>query len=157
MKILELGKLAEKLQNLKSEGKKIVHCHGCFDLMHPGHIKHFQAAKKMGDILVVTITPDVYVDKGIGRPVFNQNLRADSIAALECVDYVAINRWGTAEQVLKLLKPHIYAKGQEFETLEDKTGKLQKELDVIKEIGCEMRFTHEIVFSSTQLLNTYFK
>ena len=156
MKILDLDKLAEELSDLKSKGKKIVHCHGCFDMMHPGHIKYFQASKKMGDILVVTVTPDQYVDKGSGRPVFDQYLRTESIAALECVDYVAVNRWPTAENTLRLLVPDYYVKGQEFEKLQDKTGKIQKEVDVVKEIGGEMRFTHEIVFSSTKILNRYF-
>ena len=125
--------------------------------MHPGHIKYFQAAKKMGDVLVVTVTPDRFVDKGTGRPVFSQVLRAESIAALECVDFVAINKWPTAEETLRLLHPDIYVKGQEFENLEDKTGKIQKEYEVIKEIGAKLGFTHEIVFSSTELLNKYFK
>ena len=156
MKILDLDKLAEELSDLKSKGKKIVHCHGCFDMMHPGHIKYFQASKKMGDILVVTVTPDQYVDKGSGRPVFDQYLRTESIAALECVDYVAINRWPTAENTLRLLVPDYYVKGQEFEKLQDKTGKIQKEVDVVKEIGGEMMFTQEIVFSSTKILNRYF-
>lgn len=155
-KIAAIGDLIEKTKSLKLEGKKLVHCHGCFDLMHPGHIKYFQAAKKMGDVLVVTVTPDKYVDKGPGRPVFDQNLRAESIAALECVDYVAINEWETAEETLRLLKPDIYVKGQEFEKLEDKTGKIQREAAVIQEIGAELRFTHEIVFSSTQLLREHF-
>jgi bifunctional ADP-heptose synthase (sugar kinase/adenylyltransferase) len=110
----------------------------------------------MGDILVVTVTPDQYVDKGSGRPVFDQYLRTESIAALECVDYVAINRWPTAENTLRLLVPDYYVKGQEFEKLQDKTGKIQKEVDVVKEIGGEMMFTHEIVFSSTKILNRYF-
>jgi len=153
MKILELDELAKKIRGLKSEGKKIVHCHGCFDLMHIGHIKYFQASKKMGDVLIVTLTPDIYVDKGPDRPVFSQNLRAESIAALECVDYVAVNKWPTAEDTLRLLRPDIYVKGQEFEKLEDKTGKIQKENEIVKEIEAEMRFTHEIVFSSTKLLN----
>jgi len=157
MKILELDELAKKIRDLKSKGKKIVHCHGCFDLMHIGHIKYFQASKKMGDVLIVTLTPDIYVDKGPGRPVFNQDLRAESIAALECVDYVAVNKWPTAEETLKLLRPDIYVKGQEFETLEDKTGKIQKEYEVIKEIGAEVQFTHEMVFSSTKLINQYLK
>ena len=157
MKIFKLEELAKKIQNYRTDEKKIVLCHGCFDLMHPGHIKYFQAAKKMGDILIVTVSPDCYVDKGPGRPVFNEILRAESIAALECVDYVAINNWPTAEETLKLLKPDIYVKGQEFASLEDKTGKLQKEYEILQEIGCEMRFTNEIVFSSTQLLNQYFK
>ncbi|MBI5100337.1 MAG: adenylyltransferase/cytidyltransferase family protein [Nitrospirae bacterium] len=156
MKILDLDTLASRISRLKSEGKKIVHCHGCFDLMHPGHIKYFQAAKKMGDVLVVTITPDEFVDKGPGRPVFNQQLRADSIAALECVDYVAVNKWPTAEATLRLLRPDYYVKGQEFEQLHDKTGKIQREYEVVREIGAEMRFTHEVVFSSTRLLNKWF-
>jgi rfaE bifunctional protein nucleotidyltransferase chain/domain len=155
--ILGLEELAERVRVLKSQGKRIVHCHGCFDLMHIGHIKYFQAAKEMGDVLVVTVSPDVYVDKGPGRPVFDETLRAESIAALECVDYVAVNKWPTAEDTLRLLRPHIYVKGQEFEKLEDKTGKIQKEYEVVKEIGAEVRFTHQIVFSSTTLINKYFK
>ena len=156
MTILEINELAQKIPGLKSEGKKIVLCHGCFDFMHPGHIKYFEASKKMGDILVVTVTPDIYVDKGPGRPVFNENLRAECIAALECVDYVAVNSWPTAENTLRLLRPDIYVKGQEFENLEDKTGKIQKEYEVVLEIGGEVKFTHEIVFSSTKLLDKYF-
>lgn len=156
MKIFEIEYLAKKIGQMKNEGKQVALCHGCFDLMHPGHIKYFQAAKKMADILIVTVTPDAYIDKGEGRPVFNEKLRAECIAALECVDYVAINKWPTAEETLRLLKPNIYVKGQEFENLEDKTGKIQKEYNVLKEIGSEMRFTHEVVFSSTELINKYF-
>jgi rfaE bifunctional protein nucleotidyltransferase chain/domain len=155
-KILPLSDLAQRLAQLKKQGKKIVHCHGCFDLMHPGHIKYLQAAKQMGDILVVTLSPDKFTDKGPGRPVFSENLRAECLAALECVDFVAINEWPTAEETLRLLRPHYYVKGQEFENLEDKTGKLQREFQVVQEVGGKMRFTHEIVFSSTELLNNYF-
>jgi rfaE bifunctional protein nucleotidyltransferase chain/domain len=156
IKLLPLPDLARRIAELKKEGKKIVHCHGCFDLMHPGHIKYLQAAKKMGDILVVTLSPDKYVDKGPGRPVFSEDLRAECLAALECVDYVAINEWPTAEETLRLLRPHYYVKGEEFENLEDKTGKVQREFQVVQEVGGKMRFTHEIVFSSTELLNKYF-
>lgn len=156
MKIFSIRKLAELLKSLKADGKTIVQCHGCFDLMHPGHIKHFQAAREMGDCLVITVTPDIYIDKGQGRPVFNQAVRAECLAALECVDYVALNEWPTAEEALWLLRPDIYVKGQEFENLQDKTGKLQREYEVVMEIGAQMRFTHEIVFSSTELLNKYF-
>jgi len=155
-KILELDDLVERLNELRADGMTIAHCHGCFDLMHPGHIKYFQAAKRMGDILIVTVTPDEYIDKGPNRPVFNQQLRLESIAALACVDFVSVNKWKTAENTLRLLKPDVYVKGQEFENLEDKTGKMQKEFQVVEEIGAEMRFTHEIVFSSTALLNEHF-
>ncbi|UCD14955.1 MAG: adenylyltransferase/cytidyltransferase family protein [Candidatus Omnitrophota bacterium] len=156
-KIIDLYLLRDKLEQLKSAGRKIILCHGCFDLMHPGHIKHFQAAKKMGDVLVVTLSPDKYVDKGEGRPVFNQSLRAESIAALECVDYVAINQWPTAEETLKALKPDMYVKGQEFQSLEDKTGKLQKEYKIMQELDIQIGFTQEVVFSSTKIINQYFK
>lgn len=155
-KLVPLEKMAEISEKLKKDGRSIVLCHGCFDLMHPGHIKYFQSASGMGDVLLVTLTPDRYVDKGPGRPVFGEQLRAESIAALECVDYVAINRWRTAEDTLRLLRPDIYVKGQEFEKIEDKTGKIQKEYIVIEEIGAEIRFTQEIVFSSGHLLKTYF-
>ena len=157
MKILEIEELAQKIQDLKADGKKVVHCHGCFDLMHIGHIKYFQAAKQMGDILVVTVTPDIYVDKGPDRPVFSEDLRAEAIAALECVDYVAVNKWPTAVDTLMILRPDIYVKGQEFENLEDQKGKIQKEYAIATDIGTKVQFTHEIVFSSTELLNQYFK
>lgn len=156
-KIFNLTDLAKHIQPLKAKKLKVVLCHGCFDLMHPGHIKYFQAAKQMGDILIATITPDKFVDKGPGRPVFNQQLRSESIAALECVDFVAVNQWPTAENTLRLLEPNYYVKGQEFEKLKDETGKIQKENKVLKEIGAEMRFTQEIVFSSTKLLNNFFE
>jgi len=156
-KIFEIEELAKILKELKDKGKKIVHCHGCFDLMHPGHIKHLEEAKTFGDVLVVTVTPDKYIDKGPDRPVFNEKLRVESIASLECIDYVSINKWETAVETLKLLKPDIYVKGQEFENFEDKTGKLQKELEVIKELGIEIKFTHQVVFSSSELLYKYFR
>ena len=156
MKILEIQDLAQQVQQLKARGKVIVHCHGCFDLMHPGHILHLQAAKKMGDVLMVTLTPDRFIDKGPDRPVFSQDLRAMSLAALECVDYVAVNAWPTAQETLELLRPDIYVKGQEFEELKDKTGKIQKEFAVLEKIGATLRVTHETVFSSTKLLNQYF-
>jgi len=97
-KIVPLDELAQIVSQLKAEGKKVVHCHGVFDLLHPGHILHFQAARGLGDILVVTITRDAYVDKGPGRPVFKERLRAESLAALEVIDYVAFNDWPTYGQ-----------------------------------------------------------
>ena len=131
-KVINLKALALILRSLRLQGKSIVQCHGCFDLMHPGHIKHLQASKEMGDVLVVTISPDRFVDKGPGRPAFPEQLRAECLAALECVDFVAINSWPTAVETLRLLRPNIYVKGQEFQNLQDKTGKLQQELEAVK-------------------------
>jgi rfaE bifunctional protein nucleotidyltransferase chain/domain len=154
-KIRLLGELPPLLEAQRRQGKCVVMCHGCFDLLHPGHFKYLQAAKAMGDVLVVTLSPDRFVDKGPDRPVFSENQRAACLAALACVDHVAINEWPTAEETLRLLRPNIYVKGQEFEALEDKTGKLQKEYQVTREIGAVMRFTHEVVYSSTALIKAH--
>lgn len=152
MKIQPIETLAKTIRNLQNQGKSVALCHGCFDLMHPGHIKHFEAARRFADVLVVTVTPDRFVDKGPNRPVFNEQCRAETIAALQAVDYVAINHWPTAEETLRLLRPTYYVKGQEFKDLEDKTGKIQREFSVAQEIGVELRFTSEAVWSSTKLI-----
>lgn len=155
-KIKTLEQLRKILEDSRKKGKRIVHCHGVFDLLHPGHLKHFEAAKKKGDILVVTVTKDEYVNKGPGRPIFNQYLRAESIAALECVDYVAINEWPTAVETIKILKPHFYVKGSDYtEKEEDVTGKIYEEEEAIKSVGGAFHLTDEISFSSTTLINTF--
>src|ERR1035437_10375449 len=105
-KIKDLADLASLLTDCRSQGKTVVHCHGVFDLMHIGHIRHFQLAKSFGDILVVTVTPDRYVNKGPGRPVFPEQLRADAISALGCVDFVAINEWPMAIETIRILRPN---------------------------------------------------
>ena len=74
-KIKRINELARILTRLRRDGKKIVHCHGVFDLLHPGHIKHFEVAKKKGDILIVTVTQDEHVNKGPGRPIFSDGMR----------------------------------------------------------------------------------
>ena len=82
-KINGLDKIIHLLE--KKTDKKIILCHGVFDLLHIGHIKYFQEAKSMGDVLIVTITPDRHVGKGPGRPAFNEKHRAEAIAALDVV------------------------------------------------------------------------
>lgn len=137
--------------------KKIVHCHGVFDLLHVGHIKHFQSAKELGDILVVTITADRFVNKGPGRPYFTESLRAEAIAALACVDYVVINPNPTAVPAIAEIRPHFYIKGAEYqEVANDMTGKIVDEEEAVKAVGGQLRFTYDIVFSSSALLNQFF-
>ena len=89
-KIHTLDNLAKIVSKLKDKSKSVVLCHGVFDLLHVGHIKHLKKAKSLGDKLVVTITADRFVNKGPGKPLFNEKLRAEAIAALEMVDFVAI-------------------------------------------------------------------
>lgn len=156
-KIKHLNELERELAAIRKKGKMIVLCHGVFDLMHPGHILYFQGAKKHGDILVVTLTPDHFVNKGPGRPVFNQRLRLESIAALECVDYVAINEWPTAEKTIKKLKPHVYAKGQDYaNAASDITGQIRNEMAAVTAVGGKTIFTNELTFSSSSLINKFF-
>ena len=156
-KIKKINDLSLVLSSLRSEGEKIVHCHGVFDLLHIGHIRYLEQAKGMGDVLVVTVTPDRYVDKGPNRPAFPEKLRAEALASLHCVDFVAINEWPTAEETLRLLRPDIYVKGSEFKNVEsDPTGKIGREEKVIREIGVKLAFTEDIVFSSSNLINRFF-
>lgn len=157
LKIKNVAELAEIIPGLKTNGKKIIQCHGVFDLLHPGHIKHLEAAKCEGDVLLVTITKDAHVVKGPGRPVFNELLRAESVAALECVDYVALSDYPTAVECIKTLKPHIYVKGKDYsDEKEDLTGKIRDEEEAVRSIGGQIHFTDEITFSSTKLLNLHF-
>ena len=155
-KIKDLNDLAIILANLRGEGKKIVHCHGVFDLVHIGHLRHFEEAKRYGDVLVVTLTPDHWVNKGPHRPAFPAELRAEMVGALGCVDFVAINQWPTAVETIKLLKPNYFAKGSEYrEASKDVTGFISAEEEAVRAIGAHLVFTEDIVFSSSTLINRH--
>ena len=112
-KIQKLENLNKILQKVR-KNKKIVLCHGVFDLLHIGHIKHFEKAKSFGEILVVSITADKFVNKGPGRPAFNEVDRSDSISAIKDVDYVIINNDFTATKLIQQVKPDIYCKGPDY-------------------------------------------
>ena len=154
-KIRAIDTIAAEVVALKRDGRKIVQCHGCFDLLHVGHIKHLQAARRMGDVLVVTVTPDRYVNKGPGRPAFSERLRAEALAALDCVDFVAIDRCPTAVEAIGLIQPDYFVKGQEFETSAPLPPRLAAEAVAVSAAGGEVRFTYETVFSSTSLLKAH--
>jgi rfaE bifunctional protein kinase chain/domain len=154
-KIKGLEELAALLSDVRASGQRIVHCHGVFDLLHIGHIRHFEAAKQYGDILVVTLTPDQYVNKGPHRPAFPQDLRAEMIASLGCVDYVAINAWPMGVETIKLLRPHVFAKGHEFREGPDVIGAIPQEKEAILSVGGQMVFTEDITFSSSTLINRH--
>lgn len=156
-KIKTLSELTQIVKQERAANRKVVHCHGVFDLLHIGHIRYFEQARQMGDVLIVTLTPDKYVDKGPNRPAFSEKLRAEALASLNYIDYVAINQWPTAEETLRLIRPDIYVKGSEFKnTSSDMTGKIAKEEAVVKEIGAILAFTDDIIFSSTNLINRFF-
>lgn len=154
-KIWPLSELAGELERCRHKNLRVVQCHGVFDLLHIGHIRHFEQARRQGDLLVITVTPDRFVNKGANRPAFPQDLRIEVIAALDCVDYVAINEWPTAVETIRLLKPDIFAKGSEFKTGKDTTGHVLLEQETVRQAGGRMVFTEDITFSSSALINQY--
>ncbi|MEL7471915.1 MAG: PfkB family carbohydrate kinase [Planctomycetota bacterium] len=151
-KFLEINRAVETRLELASDGRTLVHCHGCFDIVHPGHIRHLQHARRLGDALLVSITADVHVGKGDGRPLFDQRLRAENLAALSCVDWVVINPEPTAESLLERLRPDVYVKGKEYEHNED--PRFIAERDAVERHGGRIVFSSgDIVFSSSALVD----
>lgn len=155
-KVKELSDVQRLLDRGRPTGKRIVLAHGTFDLLHLGHVRYLEEARRQGDILVVTITADSYVNKGPGRPIFSEHLRAEMVGALDCVDWVAVNHAPTAVNVIELLKPHVYVKGQEYKVVEnDVTGKIVDESRAVEAHGGRVHFTDDIVFSSSSLINRH--
>lgn len=157
----QLGKIIQKQEflqikeELKKEGKKIILCHGVFDLVHPGHIIHFREAKSLGDVLVVSITAAQYVRKGPGRPYFDDNHRLEFLAAIEYIDYVLLSEGYTVDDMIETVEPDLYVKGQEYSKAEDDiTGMIDKEIALVRAHGGDVYYTGGQVFSSTKLINT---
>lgn len=155
-KIQALQALPAVLEPLRGAGRRIVLCHGVFDLLHVGHIRHLQRARAEGDVLVVTVTPDRWVNKGPSRPAFGHDLRLEALAALDCIDYVALNEWPTAVETIALLRPDVYVKGGEYRDEErDVTGGIRREREAVEAVGGRMAFTDELTFSSSRLINAH--
>ncbi len=116
-KIKTISELKKIVAELKAKGKKIVTTNGVFDIVHIGHIRYLQQAKKLGDILIVAINSDSSTKKlkGPKRPLNNENDRAEALAALECVDYVTIFNEENPIKILGVIKPNIHAKGGDYD------------------------------------------
>lgn len=157
-KVVSFQELSEKSKILRKQGKQVVLCHGVFDLLHLGHTRHLQKARQLGDILMVTLTSDPFVNKGPGRPIFSDALRAESLAALACVDFVAVHHGPTAVPIIQALQPHIYVKGQDYKSVEqDISGNISTERRAVEAYGGRIHFTEEITFSSSGLINDHFE
>lgn len=151
--IEELGAITSQL---RSAGHTVTMAHGVFDLLHMGHVRHLEEARRQGTKLIVTVTPDRFVNKGPGRPVFNEVMRAEMLAALACVDWVGVNVAPTAEFALETIKPNVYAKGSDYvDATQDVSGKIVVERDVVERHGGRVVFTDDMTFSSTELINRY--
>ena len=155
-KIFKIENLKNQIEKEKKKNKKIVLCHGVFDLIHIGHIKHFKEAKKKGDYLLVSITSDKYVNKGSGRPIFNQNYRAEFLSSLSFIDAVVVNDQITSERLISVVKPHIYFKGPDYkDNQKDNTKNIYKEVAITKKFGGKIIYSSDITFSSSNLINTH--
>lgn len=155
--ILSLDDLSDICRSFRDRGRRVVHCHGAFDLLHPGHLMHFRAARAMGDMLVVTLTADRFIRKGSNRPVFPERLRAEALAALRVVDYVAVVPFPTGVEAIVAVRPHVYVKGQDYaDRTRDVHGVIAAEEAAVQRFGGRLAFTHEVQFSSTRLLREHF-
>ena len=151
-KIVKVSQL-KKIIGQRPRKKKVILCHGNFDVVHPGHVRHLTYAKTKAEILIVSITADAYIQKGIYRPFVPENLRAENLAAFQMVDYVIVDNNHKPLKNLSILKPDFFAKGFEYSS-GDLSPATKEEAKVVESYGGEMIFTPGgIVYSSTKLLN----
>ena len=148
-KIVPLADLAKIRQQFCD--RTIVLCHGAFDLVHMGHLIHFEDARALGDLLVVTVTADKYITKKRSVSV-REDFRARQVASLEIVDYVAIVNEPSAVAAIDTLRPDVYVKGPEYSNLLlDKTSNISHEKTLVESYGGRIHFTSGETFSSTKL------
>ena len=142
--------MAQRARELRGAGKKLVVTNGCFDLLHLGHVRYLQAARKLGDALAVGLNGDGSVRelKGNGRPINNEGDRAEVLAALECVDFITIFPEMRATELILAAQPAIYAKGGDYssETLN------AEERAALQEVGAQTRIIPFEKGYSTSLL-----
>lgn len=150
-KILTKAELCALREDARAAGRSVVHCHGCFDIVHPGHLRYLRHAKAQGDLLLVSITGDALIAKGSGRPLIPQELRAENLAALDCVDWVFIDPHATAVELLEAVRPDVYVKGREYESNNDPRFLAEKEC-VLRHGGRTVFSSGDVVFSSTALI-----
>lgn len=153
-KIKSREELAQIVSAAKADGVKVAHCHGCFDILHPGHLRHLTWAASQGDMLVVTVSSDAVVGKGSGRPYVPERLRAETLAAIEVVAHVAIDDGEWAGPILELLEPDIYIKGKEFEDVYD--GRFGRERRLVESYGGRVMFSSgDVVYSSSHIIDNH--
>ena len=114
--VRDRGELARLLAIERDTGRTIVLANGCFDLLHVGHVRYLEGARREGDVLVVAINSDESVrrNKGPSRPLQPEDERAEILAALACVDFVTVFGEPTADALLRDLRPHVHAKGTDW-------------------------------------------
>jgi cytidyltransferase-like protein len=154
-----MGKIYKSLKSLslflnKQKNKKIGLCHGCFDIVHWGHILHFASSKRKCDILIVTVTADKYVNKGPGRPIFSDKKRAIFLSGIKYIDGVYINSKNHSASILEAIKPNFYFKGKEYRSKNQKINKnFFLEKNAAKKNKIKIIYTNDRTSSTTVVLN----
>ena len=149
-KVKTLKELSEILGEFPRKSKVIM-CHGVFDVVHPGHLRHLMYAKSRANILLASITSDIHITKGDMRPHVPEDLRAINLSAFEMIDYVLIDPNSEPLDTLKQIKPDFFAKGYEYS--DQVHPKTQNEIDIVSSYGGEVIFTPgDIVYSSSRLI-----
>ena len=152
-KIKTLEELARAI-GPRPRAKTVIMCHGMFDIVHPGHLRHLMYAKEKADLLVASLTADAHATKADFRPYVPQDLRAANLAALEMVDFVIIDPHATPIEHIKYLQPDYFAKGYEYFS-EGVPPKTQEEIDTLESYGGEIVFTPgDVVYSSSRLIES---
>jgi rfaE bifunctional protein kinase chain/domain len=152
-KIINLSNFKKKIGSFPRQ-KKIIMCHGAFDVVHPGHIRQFLYAKSKANILLVSLTSDKHINKGEHRPHVPERLRAFNLAALDIVDYVIIDINKDPIKSIKKIKPDYFIKGFEYKNL-SQNKKTKLEFDAVHSYNGKMIFSPgDVVYSSTQIINS---
>lgn len=143
-KVLSLEKLKSEAIGLRGSNPrpKIVLTTGVFDLVHPGHLDYFEKAKSFGDVLIVSVVDDGFVEKGPGRPIFGEDLRLKWLAALEVVDYVVLNGGYGPWKVMRAIKPDVYVKGYNL------TRGLTRDIATMRDLNGQTVLIPEIMHST---------
>jgi rfaE bifunctional protein kinase chain/domain/rfaE bifunctional protein nucleotidyltransferase chain/domain len=146
--------IQSKLIFLRKKKKTIGLCHGVFDILHYGHIKHFEAAKKKCDYLFVSITSDQYINKGPGRPIHSNSERLSFLKSLKFIDHVFVAEGDSGVNSINLIKPDFYFKGFDYkDNLSDKTKKIFLEVNAVKKNKGKVVYTNEKQMSSSKIIN----
>ena len=149
-KVIDILELCKLLGSFPRKDK-VAMCHGTFDIVHPGHIRHLQYVKAQGSILVASVTADEHISKGPYRPYVPERLRANNLAALEIVDYVIIDPNAEPIQNILTLQPDIFVKGYEYQ--DSINQKTKDEIEAVESYGGSMLFSPgDIVYSSSNLI-----
>lgn len=155
---LGIEQMTDRIRECRTMGATVGLCHGCFDILHFGHLRHLESAARDCDVLIVSVTADRHVNKGPKRPIFAEQYRAELLAGLNCVAGVVISDFPTAVEVLDRLRPNRFFKGQDYHIDGPVLNPaFRREREFAMEIGIEVLHTHEASFSSTETLSRLYE